>query len=340
MRKRYIAVAAFCAVVAGLGGLGSSPALAQEDSGRDYLVVGAQAKDRAKNCCAYMGVFMEELSVRTREKLKYPYKTGILIASVVPGSPAEKAGLMADDIVYLFNGIKVEETGQLADLVQKQEVGDKVPLVVYRDGDEKKLSVILEKREPIAVLKDEFGGTSEKLNKVLGSVKESMELYKQSYLTRGRLGMVLGDLNEDLAPYFGVKANAGALVLDVETGSTAEKAGVKSGDVIVSVNGEAVAGVGDVSDALADLETGDTASIKAVRKGAEKVFELTMEEGSASFRFYVAPFEQGRSTHESLDQYMTKKNSDEATKLKEEMHALQERLKELEDRLDKAEKRE
>ncbi|MGD1049281.1 MAG: hypothetical protein ABR899_11085, partial [Candidatus Krumholzibacteriaceae bacterium] len=59
----------------------------------------------------------------------------------------------------------------------------------------------------------------------------------------------------------------------------------------------------------------------------------------AVYRFYSAPFEQDKAAREKLDQYMSRKSSDEASKLKEEMKALQERLKKMEERLNDLDRR-
>jgi len=337
MRRVTIAVALFCVALAGMPDAGMPAALDQDDStqGQAYRV-----RESPKGWRVYMGVYMDELTARMRTKFDYPHKTGVFISSVMPESPAEKAGLKAGDILYLFDGIKIEDTEQLSSLVKKREPGDKVPVVVYREGKERKFAVTLGEPKSLAVLKDELGRSSEELSKALGSTKESMEFYKQSYLTRGRCGMVLGSINEDLAPYFGIGAGEGVLVLDVETKSPAAKAGIKSGDVIVSVNGAAVSDAGDVSDELSSLDKGDMVSIVAMRKGVKKTFELEIEECFGLFRFFVAPFEEGRGSYDSLRQQMLRKSTDEAAKLKEQMKILKEHLKELEDRLDRMEKKE
>jgi S1-C subfamily serine protease len=286
----------------------------------------------------YMGVSIDDLTERGIREANYPRKTGVIVSSVAPGSAADKAGIREDDIIYLFDGVKVETATQLVALVQKRKPGDRVPVTLYRDGAEKKLSVVLGKREASALVIGPGGKSSDELAKVILDVKgPALELYKQSFLMRGHLGMTLAELSEDLAPYFGVKPGSGVLILAVNEGSPAAKAGIKGGDILTSVNGSEVADASGVIDELSGMDAGDTASLGVIRKGARKTFEVALATDDSWYRVSTAPFEGERSAREEA---LEKKDQEEAAKLKQEMRALQERLKELEDRLDKAEKKE
>jgi predicted metalloprotease with PDZ domain len=152
------------------------------------------------------------------------------------------------------------------------------------------------------------------------------------------------DLNEDLAPYFSVKKGEGVLVFSVEAESPAAKAGIKGGDVIVSVNGVAVGASGDVSGELAGIEKGDMVSLDVLRKGVKKSYELMADADVASSRIFVAPFEQSgikiKKAPAAPVWVEADKSAQEALKLKEEMKALKERLKDLEERLGEVEKKE
>lgn len=82
---------------------------------------------------------------------------------------------------------------------------------------------------------------------------------------RGRLGVNATDMTEELRDYFGAPKSAGVLVQRVEPGTPAAKAGLKVGDVITRVGGEAVESPSDVSGAIADKKAGELVPVTVVR---------------------------------------------------------------------------
>jgi predicted metalloprotease with PDZ domain len=339
MRGNTFPISICIGILTGMLCAGALPALAQNEPGIGIVILDEGKADSDNGSYAYMGVNLGELTARARDRAEYPHKTGVIISGVAEGSPADEAGLQENDIVYLFNGSKVENAAQIVSLVRSQKPGDQVSLVIYRDGKEKKITVTLGSRKMPSITAEDLGKYSDALSLALGSiVKSGANLYTHPHFLRGWLGMVLTDLNEDLAPYFNAKADGGALVLDVEAQSPAAKAGIKGGDVLVSVDGTAVSDASDVIDALAELETGDTASLEVTRRGAKKTFEIEIEAGSELRQLFVAPFELSKIKRESLDRYRLDKSGEEAAALRREMKALKERLKEMEDRLNEVEK--
>ena len=81
--------------------------------------------------------------------------------------------------------------------------------------------------------------------------------------SRGRLGVRVQDLSEELASYFGVKS--GVLVAGVEADAPAAKAGIKAGDVITAVNGQAITEPGELRREVAKVEDGKTADLSVTR---------------------------------------------------------------------------
>ncbi len=109
-------------------------------------------KKNGKIVTAYLGVRYIIINDQMAEKEKLSVKTGALIRgsqdgpAVVKDSPADKAGLQAEDIVLELNGVKVNETNTLSVLIQKYQVGDKVNLKILRDGKEINVTATLEER--------------------------------------------------------------------------------------------------------------------------------------------------------------------------------------------------
>ncbi|WP_456432141.1 DegQ family serine endoprotease [Thermosulfuriphilus sp.] len=111
------------------------------------------------------------------------------------------------------------------------------------------------------------------------------QLIKTGKVTRGWLGIVIQDLNEDLARSFGLKEPEGALVTEVAKESPAAKAGLKSGDVIVSFNGRKVKNVAELRNQVALTSPGTKATITVIRDGRLRKLRVVIGEQPKRFGF-------------------------------------------------------
>jgi len=230
----------------------------------------------------FLGVHMEELDESKLEKHAYPQRTGVLVTEVSKDSPAERAGILKDDIIYRFAGETVRDSRHLANLVRSRTPGDEVEIVIYRGGEEKVLHASLGERETSYVALDldhsppyihlgELGKLGRMIR--IGGDGGRWSIVRD----RARLGVHLHELDEDLAPYFKAKAGEGMLVLEVLEGSASAAAGVKTGDVIVRIDGDEVSDIDDVFEALDRAGEREVVSLSIVRKG--KKMELPVEFG-------------------------------------------------------------
>jgi Do/DeqQ family serine protease len=106
------------------------------------------------------------------------------------------------------------------------------------------------------------------------------QLLKDGKVRRGQLGVIIQDINPDLAKEFDLKEVKGVIVSDINKGSAAEKAGVSRGDVIVSFNGERVEDSNSLRNKVAATAPGSDVRIAVLRDGAEKEFSLKLDEAS------------------------------------------------------------
>jgi len=225
------------------------PALAGDDDGAVGLLDGEDA--------SWLGVELHEVTGETAKELKLPAERGVVVGSIVPDSPAAKAGLKENDVVTEINGQRVEGALQFRRMIREIPSGRTVQLTVWRDGQAQTVSVTLgkgeDRRHSLKVLTPGPGAPgSFTFNMPEIPVVPPME-WDGSGLLMGaqpRLGIEAEDLNGQLGTFFGAPDGEGILVRDVNPGSPAEKAGLKAGDVITSVNGEAVRTVGDLRGKL------------------------------------------------------------------------------------------
>lgn len=110
------------------------------------------------------------------------------------------------------------------------------------------------------------------------AMKVERQLVEHGKVSRGRLGVMIQELNQDLADSFGLDKPAGALVSSVEKGSPAEKGGIEPGDVILKFNGKAIARSSDLPPLVTDLSPGSTATLTIWRKGRTEEISLQVGE--------------------------------------------------------------
>jgi serine protease Do len=201
-------------------------------------------------------------------------KTGVIVDEVGTGSPADKAGVKTGDAITEFDGERVRSVRQFTRLVQETPAGRSVPLVLSRGGQRSTVNITPERSS----FDDGFAmrlleaprarpavppapATPRPPSMLMPAVPYEFPGLRMS--TGRRLGVTLEGLDDQLAQYFGVKE--GALVKSVTDGSSAQKAGVKAGDVITAINGRHVYDASDVNRALDRMENTDEYSVEIVR---------------------------------------------------------------------------
>ncbi len=102
------------------------------------------------------------------------------------------------------------------------------------------------------------------------------QLKEDGEVTRGWLGIGIQDLSPELAEYYGAKDDKGALVSQVFEGDPAEKAGIKKGDIITSVDGKRISTSRELSREIANTKVGKKVSISLLRDGREQTIEVEL----------------------------------------------------------------
>jgi serine protease Do len=222
-----------------------------------------------------IGVTVRDVDRADVEREKLGGQWGAVIEEVRSGSPAEKAGLKAGDVLVDYDGERVRSARQLTRLVSETPEGRTVKAAAMRAG--KRLDVDLTPESGAAF---EFSGRLGRDFEALGrdirlQIEPELEALRNLHvepplafefsgrLTTGRLGVSAQDLTPQLAEYFGVKE--GVLVSAVTAESVAGKAGLKAGDVITAIDGSTVARVSDVRRRVERLDDGEDFTIAVTR---------------------------------------------------------------------------
>ncbi|MFZ3172739.1 MAG: trypsin-like peptidase domain-containing protein [Carboxydocellales bacterium] len=95
----------------------------------------------------WLGVYLQPITKELADYFGLKNTDGVIVSSVAPGGPAEKAGLQRGDIILEYNKKPVKSQEDLVELVQKTKVGDKIVLVVFRDGSSNFVEVTIEAKK-------------------------------------------------------------------------------------------------------------------------------------------------------------------------------------------------
>jgi serine protease Do len=225
----------------------------------------------------WLGVESQEVSAEKAKELKLPAERGVLLERVVPDSPAAKGGLKDNDVITEINGVRVEGAAQFRRMIHEIPAGRSAQFTVWRDGRAQTISVTLGKSEDRGNmwLKSAPRAFSFQLPKIeIPEVAPMPDMdwggnYGVLAGGRPRLGIDAEDLSGQFGTYFGAPDGEGVLVREVNSGSPAEKAGVKSGDVITSLNGERIRSLGDLREKLAGKRAEKTVKLGVLRNKSE-----------------------------------------------------------------------
>ena len=106
------------------------------------------------------------------------------------------------------------------------------------------------------------------------------QLIATGEVSRGWMGVAIQDITSKLAEYYGIKEKEGVLVAKVYKDHPADKAGIKEGDIIKEVEGEPIKSSRDLSATIASHQVGKDVTVKVVRDGKAKEFEVTLAKRS------------------------------------------------------------
>jgi serine protease Do len=189
-----------------------------------------------------IGVLIQALTPEVAAQLKAPSQSGALIAEVIPGGPADEAGLIAGDIVLEMNGHPLDSSADLRNRVSLTPPQDSIKLKIWREGAEQSVRVQVEPME--------------RSHKRRAHKRRA----PRASSAASAFGLELQELSPKMARKLGLRRTVGVLISEVTHGSAAQRAGLSEGQVILSVNQREVASVKSLARAL--KKAGDTALLR------------------------------------------------------------------------------
>jgi len=181
---------------------------------------------------------------------------GIIVESVAPGGPAEKAGLQADDVILSLNGKPVRDGNDLVSRISEMPIGAEAALEIDRGGKRITKKVVIEERDK--VFKEDLEGLGGRRDMVDPDADKADE-------SSARFGIGIRPLTEERRKALGFAQEGGVEVTVVEEESFAEEIGMRTGDIIVSINRQPVSSFEDVKRIQSSLKRGDAVAFKVMR---------------------------------------------------------------------------
>ncbi len=212
----------------------------------------------------WIGVRVANLQeLKESERAAFP-PSAVVVMEVIPGSPAERAGVQPGDALVQYRGQQITSVEMLAQLIAQTPVGISVPVTIWRKGDLQHLLIPIEER-PRSVSAENPTSVS----------RPSAPAAPVPRWTPTRLGLRLMDLTEQLADFFGVRLERGVLILEVIPGGPAAAAGLQAGDVLIGIGSISIRNRADMLRALREL-TADVIPVRLVRNRERLVVNLRL----------------------------------------------------------------
>jgi serine protease Do len=217
------------------------------------MEVVAQLKDKGRVSRGWLGVLIQPVDRELAQSFGLDKPAGALVSQVMSGSPAEKAGFQVGDVVIQFNGQNIGHSGQLPQIVGLLPPGTRAEAVVMREGKRKTLKVTVEE------LPEDLAG------------QPAVKPDKPGAAT---LGLRAETLTKEQLSALGL--DHGLQVVEVSDGPAA-RAGIRRGDVLVTLNNRPLKDTETLAKLIAGLAEGAVVPVLLHRDGSPRFLALRLD---------------------------------------------------------------
>ena len=177
----------------------------------------------------YLGVGLQRVDADIAAAVGLEKPQGALVAEVLPGSPAEKAGLQSGDVILELNGKALDGLGALRSAVMLMKPGDEAVLAVHRNGQDMTITA---------------------------TIAENPESGTQGISIEEVTGLTLEPVTPELAKRYNLDTKTGLLVVKIDSDSQAFQSGLRTGHVIMAVNGRSVSTIDEFAKTIQSAPSG------------------------------------------------------------------------------------
>jgi len=235
----------------------------------------------------YLGVQIRDVGDDFREQLRLADARGAIVTNVLEDGPAHKGGLKKMDVVRGFDGRGITNTAELRDLIAAALPGTSHELRVWRDGSETKLTVSMAEQprgfvsRPVQAEREEEDDPSANgdENDAMDPLLEELRSPRKVYIDP--VGIEVRAMTSRLARQYGLEGEAfdgGLLITDVTPESVGESAGLRVGQVILSIDNVRLRRIADLKGLLTDQKLDAGVNVRFFGRDGEKTVTLRVDD--------------------------------------------------------------
>jgi len=195
-----------------------------------------QLQNKGKVVRGWLGVLVQQITPEIAESMNLKDGKGALVADVTPGGPADEAGLKRGDVIVEFDGSEIEDMPDLPKSVAVNKPGKVSRIKYIRNGKESTVNL--------------------KLGELPNEVAMSSGIVNNE--VQNDLGLIVQEINPQIQRKFGIDDTNGVIITNVRPQSTADEAGLRTGDIVLEINKIHVKNVDDYRKATDSLKIGQT----------------------------------------------------------------------------------
>lgn len=199
-----------------------------------------------------LGVNIQDVNEALAKSFGRTDTNGALVSQVIPGSPAEKAGIKAGDIILTFNGAPITGASELKNLVGQTRPGSSAKLTIWRDKKSQDIALTVGERTPKALAEGAPSATSK--------AEASKEL-----------GVAVEPVPAELAKKLKLKEGVGLAIKEVTSGSVGSKMGLQEGDIILEIGGKEIHDVATLNQGVDEAKKSGVVRLM-IQRGAATIY--------------------------------------------------------------------
>ncbi len=232
-----------------------------------------ELKKHGKVDRGWIGIKMQPTTLELNQSLGLSENKGAIISEVTPDASAAKAGIKAGDVILKFDNHEIDNTKNLSRIVAETPIGKKVAVEIWRNKQRQNIELTIEKMPEEKTPQMSIPQPDSDANDVV-----------ENETPTWIVGLSLSEIDADLMEKYQLSPETkGLFVLDVQSGSDAEKKGIKKGNIILSIDKRPIVDITDIQNAVNDAKLAENRPILLQIKAGEQLYFVAVKPKAKEF---------------------------------------------------------